>query len=191
MDDGRGSIWIELEKKLNYAKWAKRGTRDTYSRISLNQYWDLLKYVDDDYLTEWEVLKFKDLYGDQLMSLVSVHWLAFSAGFALSYPIMSPIIRGSTHGYLSRMPVGFLLGFCLSHQSGFWCRPNQIFHEILTQPNPHGSYIRKLIKYHFPRWWSELSGNLHENGYNLVEMNEYDKQIKMPELDNKFDSAML
>ena len=66
MDRGPGSIITELERKLNPNRFKRRTKQDEYCKISVNYYWDLLKYVDDDYLTEWETLKFKDLYAYQL-----------------------------------------------------------------------------------------------------------------------------
>ena len=55
-----------MEKKLNgssfgWYKFLNRKDR-TYSRVSCAQYWDFINYIDDDYLTDWEVLKMKELY---------------------------------------------------------------------------------------------------------------------------------
>jgi hypothetical protein len=43
------------------------------------------------------------------------------------------------------------------------------------------------VRHHFPRWWKDISSSLHENGYNLKEMNEYDDKVDMPALGDKFD----
>ena len=69
MDRGTGSIITELEKKLNPDRFFRRVKKDQYCEISINYYWDLLKYIDDDYLSEWEILKLKDLYAYQLGSM--------------------------------------------------------------------------------------------------------------------------
>ena len=74
-------------------------------------------------------------------------------------------------------------------QVGQWKRENKPFHELMWQPNPHGTYLRKVIRYHFPSWWSEISETLYDNGYNLAEMNEYDTQTDMPELTTEFDKT--
>ena len=68
-------------------------------------------------------------------------------------------------------------------------RPSEEWHKILSQPTPYGSYVRKVVQYHFPKYWSELSHTLYENGYNLKEMNEYDGRIVMPELTERFDNT--
>ena len=187
---GPGSITLDLERKLNPDRYNRRGKRDTMCKLSLNYYWDLLKYIDDDCLSEWEILKFKDLYAYMIGTQALMHTTAFGFGVLLSYPIMHPIVKMSTHGFINRLPVAALLGFFMSMQAGNWLRPNEHFHEIMAQPNPHGTYIRKVIRYHFPRLWNQTSQTLYENGYNLIEMNQYDSQTKMPELDEKFDAAL-
>ena len=59
----------------------------------------------------------------------------------------------------------------------------------MSQPSPHGSYLRKSIKEHFPVWWHDLSDQLNVNGYNLPEMNEYDKRVIMPNTHTRFDTT--
>ncbi len=66
MDSGPGSIIMELERKLSPERFHKRGRKDNLCKLSITYYWDILKYIDDDYLSEWEILKFKDLYAYQL-----------------------------------------------------------------------------------------------------------------------------
>ena len=189
MEGGPGSITLDLERKLNLWRFKRRSRADNHCKLSINYYFDLLKYVDDDYLSEWEILKFKDLYSHMLANMACQTITSFGFGFALSYIIMSPTLRSPSNGYALRMPIGFLLSFFLTTQSGFWMRPSTQFHEIMAQPNPHGSYIRKVVRYHFPKLWSQVSSNLHVNGYNLKEMNEYDKQLDMPEFAEGFDTA--
>jgi hypothetical protein len=63
------------------------------------------------------------------------------------------------------------------------------FHEVLTQPEPNGKYIRTILKEQYPRHWSLISKQLHELGYNLREMNEYDNKIYMPDVNNKYDDS--
>ena len=109
MSQESGSIVLELERKLNWDRFKRRGSRDNYCKLSTNYYWDLLKYVDDDYLTEWEVLKFKELYFLQLANLFFQGVTCCMIGFGLSYPIMSPIVKSSAHGFTNRMPVGLFL----------------------------------------------------------------------------------
>ena len=46
------------------------------------------------------------------------------------------------------------------------------------------------MRYHFPRNWEMNSKILADNGYNLVEMNEYDKQTQMPRIGHKFDKNL-
>ena len=59
----------------------------------------------------------------------------------------------------------------------------------MSQPAPHGSYLRRTLKEHFPVWWYEVSNQLEENGYSLPEMAQYDKQTTMPNTHLKFDNS--
>ena len=131
MDGGPGSIILELERKLNKERYNKRGRRDLYSKISVNKYWDLLKYIDDDYLTEWEILKFKDLYMDQLCKMLCQSVTMVGLGYLSSVIITAPYYRGPTNAFLFRMPVFALMTFFFSIQSGHWMRPNETFHDIM------------------------------------------------------------
>ena len=40
-----------------------------------------------------------------------------------------------------------------------------------------------------PRQWSLISKQLHEQGYNFREMNEYYEKVTMPDVTNKFDNS--
>jgi hypothetical protein len=57
---------MTMEKKLNYNgfAWFRYANKKDSNKckISVAQYWDFLTYIDDDYLTDYEVLKMKELY---------------------------------------------------------------------------------------------------------------------------------
>ena len=75
----------------------------------------------------------------------------------------------------------------LGVQASNWQRPSKAFHEIMSQPAPHGSYLRRSLKEHFPVWWNDVSGQLHTNGYSLPEMTQYDKATEIPKTHTRFD----
>ena len=56
---------MNLEKKLGSSRALKKKNA-VVSKISVAQYWDFITYIDDDYLTDFEVLKMKELYYWQL-----------------------------------------------------------------------------------------------------------------------------
>jgi len=64
---------MSMEKKLNPGSYALfkyfNRTDRTVARVSTAQYWDWLTYIDDDYLTDYEVLRMKELYHWQLQEL--------------------------------------------------------------------------------------------------------------------------
>ena len=56
-----------MEKKLNPTTFLRRLRKhDNYCKLSINQYWVWLKYIDDDYLSEWEVDKMIDYVAKQV-----------------------------------------------------------------------------------------------------------------------------
>ena len=78
----------------------------------------------------------------------------------------------------------------LGVQAQTWKRPSKPFHDIVSQPAPHGTYLRRTLKDNFPRWWNDVSRTLYENGHNLPEMNEYDHSIEVPNHPEKFDTTI-
>ncbi len=98
-------------------------------------------------------------------------------GWGLTFPLMGPIVRSATHGWMLRLPPALCFATFLSVQGSAWERPSKQFHDLMAQPAPHGSYLRKSVKEHFPVWWNHVSADLHSAGYTLPEMNEYDKAI--------------
>lgn len=131
MDNGPGSIVLELERKLSKKRFLHRNSKDKYCRVSINYYWDLLKYIDDDYLTEWEILKFKDLYVNQLGNMCFQTLTMIGLGYMASHIICWPALKQPTSGFLYRLPVFSIMAYFFIIQSGHWQRPNEIFHEIM------------------------------------------------------------
>ena len=64
--DNQSLMIMTMEKKLNGGSfaWFKYFNRrdQNLSKISVAQYWDLLTYIDDDYLSDYEVVRMKELY---------------------------------------------------------------------------------------------------------------------------------
>jgi hypothetical protein len=104
---------------------------------------------------------------------------------------MGPVVRNSTHGWMLRLPAALSIATFLGVQASAWERPNKTFHEIMAQPAPHGSYLRRSLKEHFPIWWNNVSSDLHTNGHSLPEMNEYDKSIAIQNTHTRFDTTIM
>ena len=61
--DSQSAVILEMERKLNPVSYYRRlMPRDKNCSLTTSQYWNLINYIDDDYLTDWEVLKMKELY---------------------------------------------------------------------------------------------------------------------------------
>ena len=130
----------------------------------------------------------KTLYKNQVGRLTGQWIFNYALGYALTFPLMGPIIRSYGHGFILRFPVALTFALFMHQQSQYRQSENKIFHEIMAQPAPHGSYLRRSIKEHFPVWWASTSTTLAKNGYNLPEMNEYDKLKFMPKSSTQFNS---
>ena len=137
------------------------------------------------------MLKVKELYHSQLQELSGQAFCHMIFGWALTFPLMGPIVRSATHGWMLRFPPAISIACFLSVQASNWQRPSSAFHELVSQPAPHGSYLRRTLKEHFPVWWHDCSRQLHENGINLPEMNEYDKAVKMPNSHTTFNDKLM
>ena len=110
-------------------------------------------------------------------------------GYGASIVLMGPVIKSATHGWMLRLPSTLVIATFMGVQAANWQRPSKPFHELMSQPAPHGSYLRRSIKEHFPVWWQDTSANLHVNGYSLPQMNEYDKSTSIPKGHTHFDSS--
>lgn len=147
--------------------------------------------LQDDYLTEFEVLKFKEMYCDHLR-YCGIYWgFNLSAGMFTSYMLMGPVIKNLNIHFAHRFAPGVAFAFFFSIQLSNFARPNQAFTEIVCQPAPHGTYVRTVIKEHFPVWWYNVSKQMHAQGLSLPEMNEYDRQTEIPRTHTKFDASIL
>ena len=112
-------------------------------------------------------------------------------GWFSTYLLLGPIVRGVGISYTMRLPVALSVATFLGVQAAAWERPCNAFHELISQPAPHGSYMRKVVKEHFPIWWNAVSNDLHECGYSLPEMNEYDKSTSIQISHTQFDAQIL
>ena len=104
---------------------------------------------------------------------------------------MGPIVRSSVHGWYLRLPPATVFATFLAVQANAWQRPNRIFTDLMAQPAPHGSYLRRTLKENFPVWWNTISADLHSAGHNLPEMNEYDKSTLIQETHLGFDKTIM
>jgi len=112
-------------------------------------------------------------------------------GYLAAYVTMGGLVRGHAYSRHLRLPVAMTYATFLAVQASAWERPNKTFHDLVSQPAPHGSYYRKTLKEHFPVWWHEISDNLYKNGYNLPEMAEYDKSTEIQRSHSQFDDQVL
>jgi hypothetical protein len=59
---------------------------------------------------------------------------------------MGPVVRFISHGWILKLPVALTISTFLGLQAMKWQRPCQSFHDIMAQPAPHGTYLRRTVK---------------------------------------------
>mmetsp|Transcript_7139 Transcript_7139/g.9954 ORF Transcript_7139/g.9954 Transcript_7139/m.9954 type:complete len:197 (-) Transcript_7139:94-684(-) len=191
-DNQRSSMIVSMERTLNSAWFSRRaGSRKDNCTLATSQYWDWITYIDDDYLSEWEVVKMKELYQYQLQELACQSIASITIGWGLTYPLMGPILRAQAQNFVLRLPATLSFATFIAVQGANWRRPSPTFTDIVSQPAPHGSYLRRTLREHFPVWWRETSAQLHAKGLSLPEMHEYDRQTKMPTSYSNFNTTRL
>lgn len=140
-------------------------------------------------MTDWEVQKFRDVFKIKMLesyvvpSVLAIGYYLAAARLLRLYVDRKVFYRALKYviaGNLTVMSYVFLNCYP-------W--PCKQLHEIITQPEPNGKYIRTIIKENYPRHWSMMSKQLYEMGYNFKEMNEYSKNAYMPDITYKFDDS--
>lgn len=160
-----------------------------YVGLTPHGFWNLAPFLDDDYLSEWEIFKFKTLFKDQFQK----SYIFPSLAFVVMY-YASPYYLGLTRKNFSKfkpMKLGCagVLSYLIYNEINLYPFPSKHFHELVTQPEPRGKYFRTVLKEQQPRKWALISKQLHEMGYNFQEMNEYSNKETMPYPDFKFDNT--
>ena len=112
-------------------------------------------------------------------------------GWAFCFLFMGKVVKSSVHGWMLRGPPAVCFATFLGVQAAAWERPGTVWNDIMTQPAPHGTYVRKSVKEHFPVWWNNISADLHTSGHSLPEMNEYDKSTMIQNDHTKFDKTIM
>ena len=125
------SIIFDLERKLNPSRFFKRDKADKQCRISINLYYDWLIHIDDDYLTEYEHLKMKDLYQGILAEMAAQTVVFSGIAYFVSYPLLGPFFRSAHHFWHARFPTVLCLALFFNVQARKWMRPEESFHQLM------------------------------------------------------------
>jgi hypothetical protein len=116
--------------------------------------------------------------------------LVLGLGFYIAAPKM---LRLYVHRHIYYRTYKLLFAFNFGTMSYMYLNtkiwPSKTIHELITQPEPNGKYVRSVLKNQFPRNWSQISKQLHESGYNFKEMNEYSENVHMPDVTYKWDDS--
>lgn len=116
--------------------------------------------------------------------------IALSVGFYFASPYL---LRLYSHRHIYYRTYKLIFSFNFGMMSYMYLNtkiwPSRTIHDLLTQPEPNGKYLRTVLKNQFPRNWSQISKQLHEDGYNFKEMNEYSENKYMPDVTYKWDDS--
>lgn len=132
----------------------------------------------------------QELYYWQVVDIMLQGTASLALGYASAFFMTGPIIKSGAHGKWLRFPFALLSAQFISIQFSNLARPAPAFNDVMCQPSPHGSYLRRSIREHFPAWWYVVSANLHKEGFNFPEMNEYDKQTMIQKSHTSFNDKL-
>ena len=181
---------IEKTLRPDYYKQQLK-LKDTYIGIGPQAYFSFLAQIDDDYLSEWELFKFKEMYGEFQRIGFGIFSLTFLATYQLSPYFLGLVSKNLARNRHYKTVGGGIMSIIAYKEINQYMIPNRNFHEVVTQPEPRGKYIRTLLKETQPRKWHMISAKLHSLGYNYKEMNEYSDKTIMPHTHEKFDNSRI
>ena len=179
-----------IEKTLRPSYYCQQmNKKKNFVAIGPHAYYQFIRYLDDDYLSEWELFKIKTC--NRFFCALSIATPCAVAGL---FYYLAPKLLGQIDGYRShfktiRLGVGISIASLVYAELNMYPLSNRHFHELITQPEPRGKFVRQTLKETHPRIWSLMSKQLNELGYNFREMNEYSNKITMPEITTKFDNS--
>ena len=108
---------MKMEEKFNYKIFKRRfRTQEKFCRLAHTQYWNWLIYLDDDYLSEWEVLKMKQLFQYQIGDLIYSFFGMALAGYLISFPVMGFKVRSRGLFWYWQLPTAWIITLFLGIQ---------------------------------------------------------------------------
>ena len=150
-----------IEKNLRPDYYKKQIKLDTkYVGLPPQAYFNFLKYIDvidiiylititliqDDYLTEWEVMKFRTVFKSVFFTSFVIPVSTFAV-FWLAFPRMFGFIAFRSQFYRSlRLACTLTNMGCVYALVNSFPFPNKQLHQIITQPEPNGQYVRKVMR---------------------------------------------
>ena len=140
-------------------------------------------------MADYEIIKMKQLAIQMQYRLAGLNFAGFAFAYLLSFPVLKLPYAFTAISRQIRIPFAFTFGAYFSMKLQEYPFSSRFYHDLMVQPAPYGGYMRKTVKNHFPVAWYYTSSHLHELGYSLPEMNEYDKSTQIPETHTTFDDT--
>lgn len=172
---------IEKTLRPKYYNKQKNLTRK-YIAISPETYFTWIYTVDSKYCSEWEKLKIQHTNKKYSRQRLTINAISFYLFYKYGLKMLGYLETNRPKYKLIKISLGFvgmqLVGLVLS----LYPFRNKDFYELITQPEPRGSYLRTHFKSNRPRVWSLVSKQLSEQGFNFKEMHEYSDNKVMPDI---------
>ena len=133
--------------------------------------------------------KFRVLFREKVNQSFYVPAMMYPVFYFLTPKLMGTYIERVQYYRHFKIYISLGMTIFFYHWANCYVWPSKSFHEIVTQPEPNGKYVRSLLAHNLPRSWSMMSKDLHTQGFNFREMNEYSEKEVMPDVTNKFDNS--
>jgi hypothetical protein len=161
-----------------------------YVAVSPLTYFSSINLLDSDYLNDWERHKIRQAttYYQKHYLLIPLFTTSFFYYYGLS--IMGYLTPMRPQYKIKRLLIGLMMGGITQTIISIRTYPSKDYHELLTQPEPRGAYLRTAMKESQPRIWALLSKELADLGFNFKEMNEYSNKETMPNITTKQDDNL-
>ncbi len=180
-----------IEKTLRPEYYCNQLSKSkSYVGLTPTQVCALTMVIDDSYLSEWELFKFKRLFWESVRNKYIFGGLAVGVGYYSTPYIFGILNVEKAYWRHLKLYTALAVGYVVYREFNIRTIPSRHFHDIITQEEPKGKYLRTVMKETHPRKWSIISKQLADMGYNFKEMNEYSQKETMPHPNNKFDNSL-
>ena len=136
-----------------------------YLAISYYDFQEWIQIIDQDRLSQWEMLRFKSMteryfYGRALLQ-VPIMGLSYFA----AHIVMGPPLRRRDAGFRDAFIFSTFFYFLIHHWVDQVQVPDRFLDELYTQSEPNGEYLKKVTRNYYPSLWENFKSQLDRKGF--------------------------
>ena len=140
-------------------------------KLSLKDYYDMVKALREDHLSKNASLKYKNLFVSNFNQFQVILLTSAVLPLIVTNLVLLPVRRFHS-GYKIAFPL-FTFLYVFKCRENFSVQTNRrLYTEIFTEENEDGVYLRRTLRERTPNLWSHVSSQLFKLGYNFDEMLE-------------------